>query len=351
MTITQVITAPGTAPARSQAPATFIANADAHVAWQATLVSDINTWGGQANTLAGSLNALAAGTAVAIPYTFSTTTTDSDPGAGTLRLDNATQNTATTIRADLVGSDGSTWTDVLSTFDDSTSTIKGYIRLVKVSDATKWIIFSVSALASPAGYKNITVAVVSASSATPFANGDGILLEFTRNGDKGDTGASGTSGALVYLSTVTASATAIADVETGFSTTYDDYAIIFDTTMSAADILITRWKFAGAYDTGSNYVEAGALASTSTAAATSLRCMFGVTGTAASGTMTLFGINSAAVKHATVVTSGTNATPGCNVSVASHMNTATTTLQGVRFFANSGSTLTGTFKLYGIAKA
>lgn len=351
MTITQVITAPGTAPARSQAPATFIANADAHVAWQATLVSDINTWREQANTLAGSLNALAAGTAVAIPYTFSTTTTDSDPGAGVLRLDNATQNTATTIRADLVGSDGSTWTDVLSTFDDSTSTIKGYIRLVKVSDATKWIIFSVSALASPAGYKNITVAVVSASSATPFANGDGLLLEFTRNGDKGDTGSSGTAGALIYLSTVTASAASTVDVETGFSATYDDYLIIADiTSLSAADTIAMRWKFGGAYDTGVNYIYQSVH---NTAKSTKTDLLFTLTGR--SGPITLhdyfYNVNSASAKLGRSLCHGVTATPEIYHSDVALFNTTTTALQGVRYYANAAATITGTFKLYGIAKA
>lgn len=135
--------------------------------------------------------ALTDGSAIGIPYTFSTTTTDADPGDGILRLDNATQNAATTIRADLLGSDGATWTDVLATFDDSTSTVKGHILLQKLADASKWLLFSVSALASPSGYKNITVANVAGSATSPFTNGDEIVLKFNRTGDKGDTGDTG----------------------------------------------------------------------------------------------------------------------------------------------------------------
>lgn len=152
------------------------------------LLAALPTFVTQANVLAAALTAIAAGTAVAIPYTFSTTTTDADPGAGFLRLDNATQNAATTIRADLTGADGSTWADVLATFDDSTSTVKGHIVLQAIADPTKWILFTISALASPAGYKNITVAVVAASAASPFANNDSIILKFTRTGDKGTAG-------------------------------------------------------------------------------------------------------------------------------------------------------------------
>ena len=153
--------------------------------------TELNALNTALNALAASMASIAAGTATSIPYTFSTTTTDADPGAGYLRLDNATQNTATTIRADLLGSDGSTWTSVLDTFDDSTSTIKGFVMLQKVSDGTKWLYCSVSSLASPSGYKNITVVPVAGSAASPFSNGDALVLKFTRNGDKGDTGLDG----------------------------------------------------------------------------------------------------------------------------------------------------------------
>lgn len=204
------ITALPTAPSRSD-PANFATRADAFLAALPTMVTEINT-------LTAALNSIAAGTAVALPYTFSTTTTDADPGAGYLRLDNATQNAATTIRCDLVGADGSTFTDVIATFDDSTSTIKGFIKLMALADPTKWLLFSVSALASPSGYRNITVAPVASSAANPFANNDEVVLTFTRNGDKGDTGASASStlNRTIYTSgvnTFTPSATGYYDVQ------------------------------------------------------------------------------------------------------------------------------------------
>lgn len=195
MPITQTIGSLGTPPSTSD-PTNFPTLADALLGTALPArVTEMNTWATQANALAAAMNAVAAGTALAIPLTFSTTTTDSDPGAGYVRLDNATQNLATTIRTDLIGSDGSTWTDVINLFDDSTSTIKGFITLKKLADATKFLIFSVSALASPSGYKNITVANVAYSAASPFADGDALVLEFSRNGDKGETGATGSPGA------------------------------------------------------------------------------------------------------------------------------------------------------------
>ncbi|WP_336802512.1 hypothetical protein [Kaistia sp. MMO-174] len=130
-----------------------------------------------------------AGGAISIPYVFSTTTTDADPGNGNLRLGSATQNTATVIRTDLLASDGTDWSAVLGTLAASTSTIKGQIRLFKTLDPTKWLLFNVTAVASPTGYKNITVAIVGSSAASPFANGDAISLSFTRSGDQGAAGA------------------------------------------------------------------------------------------------------------------------------------------------------------------
>ncbi|WP_114968550.1 hypothetical protein [Rhodoferax ferrireducens] len=178
------LTPPPTAPTTAD-PTTFAARADARIAWESVNVAELEAF-------QAALTSIAAGTAFAIPYTFSTTTTDADPGAGYLRLDNATQNLATTIRADLAGADGSTWTDVLNLIDDSTSAIKGFVMLQKLGDATKWLLFSVSALALPSGYKNIMVAVVASSAASPFANGDSLIFKFTRNGDKGDAGAAAT---------------------------------------------------------------------------------------------------------------------------------------------------------------
>lgn len=132
------------------------------------------------------------GSGIAIDYTFSTTTTNSDPGNGVLRLNNATQTSAVAIYADLLDTAGTTWTTVLDTLDDSSSTIKGFIRLVKKSDASKWLEFTISAVVSQSGYRELTVTNVAGSAASPFANSDAIVLTFTRTGDKGDTGTTGT---------------------------------------------------------------------------------------------------------------------------------------------------------------
>lgn len=161
------------------------------------------------------------GSAISIRYLFSTTTTDSDPGNGNLRLDNATQLSATTIRADLLDTFSTDWTTALDALDDSTSSIKGFIRLVKESDNSKWILFSVGSVAAPSGYRNITVTEVDGSGVNPFSNGDAITLVFMRNGDKGDTGATGATGSSGGLGSTGLPGGPIT-IEYNFSTTTTD---------------------------------------------------------------------------------------------------------------------------------
>lgn len=174
------LTPPPPAPLRTMSQAAFDAAYAAFIAWQETSIDELNA-------MIAVINGTVGAGAIAIPYTFSTTTTDSDPGSGNLRLNQATQNTATVIRADLTGSDGIDKTPLLDLFDDATGPIKGYVRLVKVGDETKYLIFEVTALATPSGYRNITVAHRASSSASPFANSDAILLYFTRAGDLAST--------------------------------------------------------------------------------------------------------------------------------------------------------------------
>lgn len=155
-------------------------------------VIDFETEDGGTTVYGYHRNALGpAGGAIAIEYTFSTTTTDADPGAGNLRLSNATQTSATAIRADLVDAYGTTWTSVIDSLDDSTNTVKGHIRLFKTGDLSKWLVFTVSAVGAESGYRNITVTNVAGSASSPLANGDRITLVFTRSGDAGSAGAPG----------------------------------------------------------------------------------------------------------------------------------------------------------------
>lgn len=171
--------APTPAPQRGDRT-TFRDRVDAFITWLILLV-------GQLNDFLASLTSIAAGGGFSLGYTFSSLTADADPTPGVLRFNNATQNATTVLRVDLT-SGGQDVTAILDAFDDSGSLVKGQLRLVNLNDPTKWIVFNLTSTASPAGYRNFTVAVISASGANPFADGNSLALQFTRSGDVGTPG-------------------------------------------------------------------------------------------------------------------------------------------------------------------
>ncbi|TPI14100.1 hypothetical protein FJW06_12425 [Mesorhizobium sp. B4-1-3] len=136
-----------------------------------------------------SASAVAAANAVAaLGYTFSTSTTDADPGNGTLRLNNASVASATAAYIDNLDSSGATVSGVLDTFDDSTNTIKGQLTLrSKASAAIAYVYNVTGSVVDGTGYRKLTLAYVSGAGTLP-TTADGIWLIFARAGDKGADG-------------------------------------------------------------------------------------------------------------------------------------------------------------------
>jgi microcystin-dependent protein len=135
-------------------------------------------------------SSLAYGLAQAAPgvrFDFSTTTTDGDPGDGLFRLNNATPASATEAYFDNVDAFGTTVTAWLDALDDSTNTVKGFLRLQKQSDAAVFHEYSVSgSVVDGTGYRKVTIAhVIGAGS---FSSGDRILVSFARTGNVGASG-------------------------------------------------------------------------------------------------------------------------------------------------------------------
>ncbi len=129
-----------------------------------------------------------------IPYVFSSTVTDADPGNGTIRYDNATIASVTNIFIDNVDSTGVTQTTWYDTWDNSTNgTNKGYIYVLGSSAGSTVVnIFRVTgAVVVAAGYYKIPVAYVSGM--LP-ANATGLALSFSATGDLGYTGSQGAVG-------------------------------------------------------------------------------------------------------------------------------------------------------------
>ena len=180
--------------------------------WNISLSGPVGAAGSNGST--GSTGAIgSAGGAITIPYTFSTTTTDSDPGNGVIRLNNATQSSATAARLDLLDSNGATWTTDIDAFDASTNTNKGQFRIFAAADPTKFLAGNITAVDSSTGYRNVTIAVTSSSASSPFSNSDALMFCFTRTGDKGADGAG--SGDVVGPASATDNALARYDTTTG----------------------------------------------------------------------------------------------------------------------------------------
>ncbi|MBP2303416.1 SPRY domain-containing protein [Azospirillum picis] len=117
-------------------------------------------------------------------------TADANPGTGKLRGNAATASTTTKLfisTADALGTDVSA---VIGLFDDSTSSIKGLLRIAHRSDQSKWVLFALTgAVTAGVGYSKVPVLYVAGPGG--FTAGDPVALGFMRSGDKGDTGATG----------------------------------------------------------------------------------------------------------------------------------------------------------------
>jgi hypothetical protein len=120
-------------------------------------------------------------------------TSDADSGAGKVWFNNATLSSVTVIYVDDVEKGGTDIQADLDTWDDSTSTINGQIRVVDQTDETIFAIYNVTgAVTSKTGYSSVAVTHVSSGGA--FSDGNTVTMSFTRTGDKGDTGSQGPQG-------------------------------------------------------------------------------------------------------------------------------------------------------------
>jgi len=126
-------------------------------------------------------------------YTFSTTTTDADPGQGVVRYNNATIGSVTLLFMDNLEVNGADVSSYLDQFDDSTSTTKGYVIFKSNVNGTVTVnVWRVTGtVVDGTGYRKVPVAFVSGSLPS---NADPLVMEFIRNGDLGTTGATGSTG-------------------------------------------------------------------------------------------------------------------------------------------------------------
>lgn len=164
----------------ASAASTSASNASTSASTATTQASNAST---SATNAANSATA-AANSVAALPYNFSTTTTDADPGAGIFRLNNAAPGSATAAYIDNVDSDGLTATGVLDTWDDSTNTVRGVLTIRSKTNATIRHTYNVTgSVVDGTGYRKLTLAYVGGSGT--LTNGAAHWLIFDRTGDNG----------------------------------------------------------------------------------------------------------------------------------------------------------------------
>lgn len=128
----------------------------------------------------------------AFPYTWSTSTSG-DPGSGKILGNNATIASITQINVSETDSAGGSMAAVLATWDDSTSSVKGLIRISKEGATNNFHHFKISGSGTDAGsYWTFPVTYVATSGT--ISNGDALAVLVVEKGDKGDTGSAGGAG-------------------------------------------------------------------------------------------------------------------------------------------------------------
>jgi hypothetical protein len=140
-------------------------------------------------------------------YTYSTTTTDADPGNGILRL-NATPASATTAYIDLLNYAGGDCTAWLDSIVASTSTNKAVLRLGSVGSNNLYHKYYITGVTTASGYRKLSLTYIGGAGTLSTAAGS-LIVAIDRTGDKGDTGTNGTG--LTWTALTLAQYTALAD--------------------------------------------------------------------------------------------------------------------------------------------
>jgi hypothetical protein len=222
-----------------------------------------------------------------------------------------------------------------------------------------------------AGSGSITVGtttITSGTSGSLLYNNAGVVGEIAV-GTSGDVltsdgtnwSSSSVPGGWVYLSTVTASGSATADIETTFDSTYDNYAIVANSVYpsTTGQVIWIRFKISGAYATSLyNYATMYNTGATVSGNQGVSQAQIILTNLSASNstsitsnfTCNVYAPSSTSVYKTWTVNGISNNTGTLANFITSAWYAGTTALTGVRFLAASGN-INGTFRLYGIKKS
>jgi hypothetical protein len=163
-----------------------------------------------------------------LQFLFSATTTDSDPGLGTFRFNQAIVANATMLYIDLADRYGSNVQPWIETWDDSGNTIyRTLLEFTARTDPSVWWRFKVTgAVTVVTGYAKVPIAFLAASTVSP-ANGAGMGIGSAITGSIGPQGVEGPQGVQgppgedgppVDVDAFTGTSTTLVSVGLGFKT-------------------------------------------------------------------------------------------------------------------------------------
>lgn len=178
---TNAASSASTASTQATNASTSATNASNSASTASTQASNAST--SATNAATSATTAETAAQAVAIKWTFSTTTTMADPGSGIIRFNNATPASVTAIAVDDNNSSAQDISAYVIAWDDSTSTNKGTLT---IKQGTSLAIYTITTLTDNAGWTELAVTYV--SGAGTFSDATATFVTFLRTGDKGATG-------------------------------------------------------------------------------------------------------------------------------------------------------------------
>lgn len=113
-----------------------------------------------------------------LAFYFSTTTTNADPTAGRIRLDQAVQNTATVLRVSQSNArlqDVAPWLDVMS---GGPTTPLGCVTLLDAVNPGRFLRFDLNTMVDQGLYWDLGVTLIESSDASPFVDGEAAVISF-----------------------------------------------------------------------------------------------------------------------------------------------------------------------------
>ena len=127
----------------------------------------------------------ATGNSDGLQMTFSNSTSDADPGAGKLALNNSTLSSVSVMFFDDADDNGADISTFVQSFDDASNvTAKGLIHIEKEGSASTFALYKVTgAITDASGYTKVPVSHL-VSNGT-FSNSDGIRVDFSYSGNDG----------------------------------------------------------------------------------------------------------------------------------------------------------------------